>query len=288
MRVSDPGFPRWIDDESHDTGFVPTPGGLLDGIPKPERRSSLHFLMDPKDVATIPGLPQYVYDDAAKYEQQARQNNDAAGSGVESETARGPAWDALSDHAQSAIAHDATQTSLANYADLLTGDHSVDIPQRHWSIIDNSVILSPDMEGKVGPVAQQFYDRTARDLVVTDGYRTPADQAQRMFDKFKKGDNGVYVGPSGREIRSIYDAGIASGADKSAILRKMGFKIGEQLTNGHPVSRHLEDQGVDFQDKYLTPQQRSILGGIIRDNAGIPLSEGIPRHMHVSFPPPRK
>jgi hypothetical protein len=288
MRVSDPGFPRWIDDESHDTGFVPTPGRLLDGIAKPESRSSLHYIMDPKEIATIPGPPQHVYDDAAKYDQQVRQNNDAAESGATSEAARSPAWNALSDYAQSTIAHDAAQTSLANYADLLAGDYSVDIPQRHWSIKDSSVILSPEMESRIDPVAQEFYGRTGRELVVNDGYRTPADQAQRMYDKFAKGDNTTYVGPSGREIRSIYDAGISAGTDKSAILSKMGSKIGEQLTNGHPVSRHLEDQGADFNDRDLTAAQTNILREIIRKNAGIALPEGIPQHMHASFPRPKR
>ena len=140
----------------------------------------------------------------------------------------------------------------------------------------------------MGPVAQEFYDRTGRDLNVTSGYRTPAGQAQAMYDKFKGGDKATYVGPSGREIRSIYDAGIAAGTDKAAILNQMSSKIGEQMTNGHSVSNHLNDQAVDFRDRDLTPQQRGILGGIIRSNAGIALPEGIPRHTHASFPPPKR
>jgi hypothetical protein len=277
-RVNDPGFVRWWDDESHDTGFTPTPDGLLGGLEPPDAVSGLSLIMEPKDIATIPGLPQHVYDDAARYDLGSAQNNRSSGA------AHDQAWDSLSRYAQSAVAHDEAQTSLANYADLLTGSHSVDIPQRHWSVKDSSVILSPEMEGKIDPVAQEFYDRTARDLVVTDGHRTPADQAQRMYDKFAKGDKTTYVGPSGREIRSIYDTGMAGGMDKVTILNNMSSKIGEQMTNGHFVSKHLQDRAVDFQDMYLTPQQRDILGSIIRSNAGIALPEGIPRHTHASFP----
>jgi hypothetical protein len=284
--------------ESDGKSFNPTPGGILDGSPEPYSGRSLSLILGPKDIATIPGLPQYVYDDAARHD-QVTSNEQTGYSAADQkppttaqdqsslESAHGQAWNTLSRYAQSAVAHDQAQTSLANYADFLAGDHSVDIPQRHWSIKDHSVILSPAMEGKVGPVAQEFYDRTGRDLVVNDGYRTPADQAQRMYDKFAEGDKTTYVGPSGREIRSICDTGIAAGTDKSAILNRMSSKIGEQMTNGHPVSRHLEDQAVDFQDYKLTPQQKGILGDIIRNNAGIALPEGIPRHMHASFPPKR-
>jgi hypothetical protein len=246
--------------------------------------------MEPKDVATVPGLPQHVYDEAARYDQRTSDQKlatTAQGDGS-AEIAHDRAWDSLSQYAQSAVAHDTAQTSLANYTDLRTSDHSVDIPQRHWSIKDSSVILSPEMEGKVDPVAQQFYSRTGRDLVATDGYRTPTDQAQRMFDKFKKGDNTTYPGPSGQTIRSVYDAGMAAGTDKATILNQMSSKIGEQMTNGHPVSRHLNHQAVDFRDAELTPQQKGILGGLIRNNAGISLPEGIPPHMHASFPPPKR
>jgi hypothetical protein len=290
--------------------FAPTPGGLLDGLPDMAPVSSLHMFLEPEDIATIPGLPQQVYDEAARNkgglgrsegvearpmastvaDNQSTGAASAAALADESlpEAAHDRSWDALSRYAQSAVAHDAAVNASGSSADIRLQDPWIDIPQRHWSAKDSSVSLSPEMEGKVGPVAQQFYDITARDLVVTDGRRTAADQAQRMYDKFAKGDNTTYVGPSGRAIRSIYDAGMAAGTDKATIQNKMSAKISEQMTNGHPVSRHLENQAVDFQDMYLTPQQRGILGGIIRDNAGISLPEGIPRHMHASFPPPRK
>ena len=278
--MSDPGFRP----EDENGGFVPTPGGLLDGLPEQDTGSGLSLIMEPKDIATIPGLPQHVYDDAANQYQRAGQDGGAAEDHTTSAADQNPAWDSLSRYAQANVAHDQAQASLASYADLLTADHSVDIPQRHWSIKDSSVILSPEMEGKVGPVAQEFYDRTGRDLVVNDGYRTPADQARRMYDKFAKGGQADYVGPSGREIRSIYNTGVAAGTDKAAILNQMSSRIGEQLTNGHPVSRHLEDQGVDFRDKDLTAAQTAILREIIQKNAGIALPEGIPQHMHASFP----
>ena len=53
----------WQDDGE---SFVPTVGGLLDGLPDTDAGSSLHMFLEPKDIATIPGLPQHVYDEAAR------------------------------------------------------------------------------------------------------------------------------------------------------------------------------------------------------------------------------
>jgi hypothetical protein len=61
--VSDPGY--WHDDE----GGAPAPGGLLDGLAAPGAGNGLALVMDPQDIASIPGLPQNIYDDAARYDQ---------------------------------------------------------------------------------------------------------------------------------------------------------------------------------------------------------------------------
>jgi hypothetical protein len=67
-----------MDDQSNDRDFIATPGGLLDGLPGPGAVSSLPLFMDAKDIATIPGLPQHVYDDAVRYDQSVA-NNDGPG-----------------------------------------------------------------------------------------------------------------------------------------------------------------------------------------------------------------
>jgi len=77
--VSDPGFRP----EDENDGFVPTPGGLLDGLPEQDTGSGLSLIMESKDIATIPGLPQHVYDDAARYAgQQATPDAGAGAAGA--------------------------------------------------------------------------------------------------------------------------------------------------------------------------------------------------------------
>jgi len=48
--VSDPGFSRWLGDN---TAFTQTPGGILDGLPEPVAASGLDLMLDPKQVADI-------------------------------------------------------------------------------------------------------------------------------------------------------------------------------------------------------------------------------------------
>lgn len=57
---ADMGFARQWDD------FVPMPGGLLDGLSHSDVGSTLHWLVDSREIGKIPGLPQRVYDEAAK------------------------------------------------------------------------------------------------------------------------------------------------------------------------------------------------------------------------------
>lgn len=66
--MSDPGFTKWMDDETNDRGFTPTPGGVLDGLANSNPSSSLFWIMDPMEITTIPGLPQQVYDEAARHQ----------------------------------------------------------------------------------------------------------------------------------------------------------------------------------------------------------------------------
>jgi hypothetical protein len=61
------GLLRGLDDARN--GIVPNSGGILDGLSQPEGASGLSLILEPRDIATIPGLSQHVYDDAARQKQ---------------------------------------------------------------------------------------------------------------------------------------------------------------------------------------------------------------------------
>ena len=154
----------------------------------------------------------------------------------------------------------------------------------HWSAKNNSVHLSPDMSAVAESVGRDFNAQTGRSLVVTGGARTPAGQAEAMYDKFIKGDRSTYKGPSGREIQGIYDRGTAAGQTREDILQSMTASIQSQMDAGHPVSNHLDDRALDFRANDLNDRERAALQDAIRRNSGRPLAEGVPQHIHGSFP----
>ena len=154
----------------------------------------------------------------------------------------------------------------------------------HWSAGNDSVHLSDEMSSVAESVGRDFYAQTGKNLVVTSGARTPAGQAAVMYDKFRAGDRSTYTGPSGREIQGIYDRGTAAGQTREQILQSMAAAIQSQKDTGRPVSRHLDDQALDFSSKDLNDRERERLQEAIRRNSGIPLVEGKPPHIHGSFP----
>lgn len=174
--------------------------------------------------------------------------------------------------------------------DLGQGSHTVQpvdaqaVRPLHWSAGDNSIHLSNEMSDVAESVGREFNEKTGRNLVVTGGARTPARQAEVMYDKFRAGGRSTYKGPSGGEILDIYDRGTAAGQTREQILQNMTTMIQSQKDAGHPVSRHLDDQALDFRSAGLNSHERAILQDAIHNNSGIPLVEGTPRHIHGSFP----
>ncbi|HJR55094.1 MAG TPA: hypothetical protein VJ798_00820 [Rhizomicrobium sp.] len=157
-----------------------------------------------------------------------------------------------------------------------------------WSARDSTVNLSEEMASKADAIARHFHDRTGKNLVVNSGFRTPAAQARAMYEKFALGDTTTYVGPSGKEVRAIYDEAIAAKRGRDAALESMVAKIAEQLANGRPVSKHLLERAIDFGTKEMTKAEVKLLQDAIRQQGGVPLYEGKPPHLHASFPPPSR
>jgi hypothetical protein len=157
-----------------------------------------------------------------------------------------------------------------------------------WSASDASVTLSDAMRQKADAIARQFHDGTGKSLVVNSGLRTPAGQARAMYEKFAQGDTATYTGPSGREVRAIYDAALGAKKGRGEAEASMAAKIAEQLANGRPVSKHLLNRGIDFRTWGMTEPEVKLLQDAIRQNAGESLYEGKPPHLHASFPPPRR
>ena len=154
---------------------------------------------------------------------------------------------------------------------------------KKWKAKDASVKVPSSIRAKVDQVAEDYHAATGRTLTVTDGARTPQDQAERMYYKFSHGDFGTYTGAPAAQIADAYRQGKAKGKSRSQILSAMSAIIDRHNRNGKPVSKHLLGRGVDFRTRDMTAAQQEALEYAIKKHGGTIKAEGVPRHIHASF-----
>lgn len=131
--------------------------------------------------------------------------------------------------------------------------------------------------------ADNFHDKTGKKLVVTDGLRTPEDQAKRMDYKIANGA-GVREYANRSAANQILDARTNAIANGSDPIAAMAAKIQEQMGNGIYISKHLRDAGADFRDRDLGGNEKSILRTSATDAGAVNvLREGVPPHTHVEY-----
>jgi len=215
--VNDPGFLRWMPDESHDVGmlrrldddgheagFVPAAGGLLDGLQGSDVGSSLHLLMEPEDIATVPGLPQHVYDDAARYARGAMAKDP---SGV-------PA--AMSGQPDEYVSR-LDQVSLAPRN---LNPSGLDLPVPATQLTDNQ------------SKADEKYEKGAK----------AAEYLEKGIDWWN-GQNkilGLHFGPEGPEMLEKY----TGPAGKGLVAVENGLKAGGEIANGAPALPTIAGAGI--------------------------------------------
>ncbi|WP_421837334.1 hypothetical protein [Novosphingobium sp.] len=152
-----------------------------------------------------------------------------------------------------------------------------------WKAKSDAVRIPDAIRRKIDAVAADYHAATGKTLTVTDGMRTPIDQAERIYYKFSYGDFRTYRGAQGAELARLYRGGIASGKSKSQILAGMAAVVDLHLKQGRPISKHLLGMGLDFRVSDMNQTERDALRNAVRNNGGKPLDEGIPPHIHASF-----
>jgi hypothetical protein len=126
-------------------------------------------------------------------------------------------------------------------------------------------------------------DGSGQTLVVTDGARTPQDQAERIYYKFSHGDFSTYKSAQADQLAAVYRRGRANGKPQSQILSDMSEIIDWHFRNAKPISKHLLGRGVDFRTRDMTLAHQEALKNAIRKNGGKIQKEGVPPHIHASF-----
>lgn len=149
----------------------------------------------------------------------------------------------------------------------------------------SAVILPPAVEKKVNEIADAFFSRTARKIVITDGTRTPAQQALQVYNKILKNELTIYTNhAAANEIKAAYDRAKSQGKPKAEVLKAMTAVIEGQVARGDLISRHLSGRAFDVRNKDMTPKLQDVFKQVAQTVGGVTvLPEGNPPHFHVQL-----
>lgn len=151
----------------------------------------------------------------------------------------------------------------------------------HLRLKSNDVLLSPLVRAKMSQVADEYFNRTGKDLVLTDGNRTPHDQAQRIYDKIQHRGEHIYTNKKAlAEIKAAYNEGAQRGESREQIVGRMSRVIQNQANSGTYISKHLSGQGADVRIKLMSATDREAFRQSVAKIGGARiLNEG--DHWHV-------
>jgi hypothetical protein len=153
----------------------------------------------------------------------------------------------------------------------------------HVTVKNESVNLAPDTQKKASEIAQDFFDSTGKEIVITDGTRTTEDQAERMYDKLASGKGvGIYKDKdAANEIKDAYDAAVDEGKTKAEIVESMKNVIDNQVSKDTYISNHLRDQAFDVRSSGMSPAEIQAFRSAVEANGGTVINEG--DHLHVQY-----
>lgn len=155
-------------------------------------------------------------------------------------------------------------------------------PKQHYKIKE-SVKLSASIVYKVGQIADEYYILTGKDIVVTSGVRSPAYQAQLMYDnRIKEGSFNKYRRSNALvKIEKIFNEGIEANKLRSQIIKEMEILIRNQVSRKVYVSLHLNERAFDVRSFGMSSHQKEAFRIAVVKFSGELIKEG--NHWHIEF-----
>lgn len=155
----------------------------------------------------------------------------------------------------------------------------------HFTKKTSSVILTPAVEKKADEIADAFFAQAKKNIVVTDGSRTAADQASRVFDKIKAHDLSIFLNQkAAQEIKQAHDIAVAAGKSKAKVLEAMTAVIEDQIKRKVFISKHLTGRAFDVRSKDMTAQHKKVFKQVVQHMGGVSMiEEGKPPHFHIQL-----
>lgn len=148
-----------------------------------------------------------------------------------------------------------------------------------------SIILPPAVEKKIGEIADIYFGKTGKKIVITDGTRTAAEQAVQVYNKILANDLTIYLNhKAANEIKAAFDSAKAAGKLKAEILSAMAAVIDDQTKRKVFLSRHLTGRAFDVRSKDMSTKEQNTFRQAAQEAGGVTvLTEGKPPHFHIQL-----
>ncbi len=159
------------------------------------------------------------------------------------------------------------------------------IPKHYSRLAD--VDLSEKVEERVGQLADAYFERTGKKLVITSGTRDPARQAKAMYKMLRLGADvlRLYRNKAAvREIKDAYDAGRLSHKRPEEIVESMYEVIRAQVDREVFISAHLRAGAVDVRNRTMSSTDKKAFRACVAELEGVSLLEETkPPHFHLQI-----
>jgi len=153
----------------------------------------------------------------------------------------------------------------------------------HLKLKSKDVQLSPLVQKKMSQIADEYFKKTGKDLIITDGNRTPHDQAERIYEKIQQKGENIYTNKKAlAEIKAAYNEGAKRGESRAQTVNRMAQVIQNQGKQGTYISKHLTGQGADVRISDMTPaDKKAFLESVAKVGGAHKLNEGNHWHMEI-------
>ncbi len=139
----------------------------------------------------------------------------------------------------------------------------------HSFEVQDGVTVPPAILQQIEQIAGEYYRQTGTQLIVTDGARDAAAQAQAMLNSLNKGGEKYVLGLYRNKalVRQVIQAYRSNSTAQSRLSAMTGV-IQIQIDHGQFVSKHLINNAVDVSSIGVN---RKLLDTIVRSVSGEPL-----------------
>lgn len=159
----------------------------------------------------------------------------------------------------------------------------------HMEILARDLRLTEANNKRLERIASRYYKATKKRLVVTGGSRTPARQAQLMYDKLVHGDDIVSIyenKAAATEVRNAYRDASAKRLKRKATVRAIREVIEAQMARNVFVSKHLKANAVDVRSWDMKGRLEQALKDAVKAEAGVTMMDerdGAEPHFHLNL-----